>query len=135
MSEPPAGRDWLRVRRHRTGGRYRVPTRDPRIRSPKINAGRVSEWFKEPVLKTGEPKGSVGSNPTPTVSDTIVLASRIRLKKGRARRAGDKEALMRGIAWCTQRVAKIDGVSGGGVVLALEYGSDLKFVRLFQRCF
>ena len=27
--------------------------------------GEVSEWFKEPVLKTGDPrKGTVGSNPT-----------------------------------------------------------------------
>ena len=29
--------------------------------------GRVSERLKEPVLKTGVPKGTVGSNPTPTV--------------------------------------------------------------------
>ena len=26
--------------------------------------GEVSEWFKEAVLKTVEPQGSVGSNPT-----------------------------------------------------------------------
>ena len=26
--------------------------------------GSVSEWFKEPVLKTGDVKTSVGSNPT-----------------------------------------------------------------------
>ena len=26
----------------------------------------MAEWFKAPVLKTGEPKGSVGSNPTPS---------------------------------------------------------------------
>jgi hypothetical protein len=28
--------------------------------------GRVAEWSIAPVLKTGEPKGSVGSNPTPS---------------------------------------------------------------------
>ena len=28
--------------------------------------GGVAEWSKAPVLKTGEPRGSVGSNPTPT---------------------------------------------------------------------
>ncbi len=29
--------------------------------------GGVSEWFKEPVLKTGDSrKGTVGSNPTPS---------------------------------------------------------------------
>ena len=29
--------------------------------------GGVSEWFKEPVLKTGDPSnGTVGSNPTPS---------------------------------------------------------------------
>ena len=26
--------------------------------------GEVSEWFMVPVLKTGVPKGTVGSNPT-----------------------------------------------------------------------
>jgi hypothetical protein len=28
--------------------------------------GGVVEWSIAPVLKTGEPKGSVGSNPTPS---------------------------------------------------------------------
>ena len=29
------------------------------------SSGEVSEWFKEPVLKTGDScKGTVGSNPT-----------------------------------------------------------------------
>ena len=28
------------------------------------DAGEVAEWSKAPVLKTGESKGSVGSNPT-----------------------------------------------------------------------
>ena len=32
-----------------------------------VSSGGVSEWFKEPVLKTGDPrKGTVGSNPTPS---------------------------------------------------------------------
>ena len=30
--------------------------------------GWVSEWLKELVLKTSEPKGSVGSNPTPSAN-------------------------------------------------------------------
>ena len=30
--------------------------------------GGVVEWLMAPVLKTGDPKGSVGSNPTPSVS-------------------------------------------------------------------
>ncbi len=30
------------------------------------NNGGVVEWSIAPVLKTGEPKGSVGSNPTPS---------------------------------------------------------------------
>jgi hypothetical protein len=29
--------------------------------------GGVVEWLMAPVLKTGDPKGSVGSNPTPSV--------------------------------------------------------------------
>ncbi len=29
----------------------------------------MSEWLKELVLKTSVPKGTVGSNPTPTVCD------------------------------------------------------------------
>jgi hypothetical protein len=28
--------------------------------------GGMAEWFKAPVLKTGDPQGSVGSNPTPS---------------------------------------------------------------------
>ena len=31
-----------------------------------IRAGGMSEWFKEAVLKTVVPKGTVGSNPTPS---------------------------------------------------------------------
>jgi hypothetical protein len=30
------------------------------------STGGVVEWSIAPVLKTGEPKGSVGSNPTPS---------------------------------------------------------------------
>jgi hypothetical protein len=30
------------------------------------HTGGVVEWSIAPVLKTGEPKGSVGSNPTPS---------------------------------------------------------------------
>ena len=28
----------------------------------------MAEWFKAAVLKTAEPQGSVGSNPTPSAS-------------------------------------------------------------------
>ena len=31
--------------------------------------GGVSERFKEPVLKTGDPQRAVGSNPTPSASE------------------------------------------------------------------
>ena len=38
-----------------------------------VSSGGVSEWFKEPVLKTGDPrKGTVGSNPTPSASILIL---------------------------------------------------------------
>ncbi len=37
-------------------------------------AGRVSERLKEPVLKTGVPKGTVGSNPTPTAFSRLAIA-------------------------------------------------------------
>ena len=29
-----------------------------------ISVGEVAEWFNAPVLKTGEPQGSGGSNPS-----------------------------------------------------------------------
>ena len=38
-----------------------------------VSFGGVSEWFKEPVLKTGDPrKGTVGSNPTPSARILIL---------------------------------------------------------------
>ena len=38
-----------------------------------VGSGGVSEWFKEPVLKTGDPrKGTVGSNPTPSARILIL---------------------------------------------------------------
>ena len=37
-----------------------------------INAsGGVVEWLMAPVLKTGRPKGLVGSNPTPSASSNV----------------------------------------------------------------
>jgi hypothetical protein len=33
--------------------------------------GGVVEWLMAPVLKTGVPKGTVGSNPTPSVFQPI----------------------------------------------------------------
>ena len=39
----------------------------------KIRFGEVSEWSKEAVLKTVEPRGSVGSNPTFSVFGHVHL--------------------------------------------------------------
>ena len=36
---------------------------------PAPTPGGVVEWLMAPVLKTGEVKASVGSNPTPSVLD------------------------------------------------------------------
>jgi hypothetical protein len=36
------------------------------LRPEKETHGWVAEWFKAPVLKTGDVKASVGSNPTPS---------------------------------------------------------------------
>jgi hypothetical protein len=36
------------------------------IVAPMRAEGGMSEWFKEAVLKTVVPKGTVGSNPTPS---------------------------------------------------------------------
>ena len=34
----------------------------------RLRTGWVAEWFKAPVLKTGDVQASVGSNPTPSAS-------------------------------------------------------------------
>jgi hypothetical protein len=36
-------------------------------RNPGLHFGEVVEWLMAPVLKTGDPQGSVGSNPTLSV--------------------------------------------------------------------
>ena len=36
--------------------------------------GGVVEWLMAPVLKTGEVKASVGSNPTPSAFRTVISA-------------------------------------------------------------
>jgi hypothetical protein len=36
-------------------------------RAPGLPWGEVVEWLMAPVLKTGDPQGSVGSNPTLSV--------------------------------------------------------------------
>ena len=38
-------------------------------RMPHPTPGEVVEWLMAPVLKTGVPKGTVGSNPTLSVSE------------------------------------------------------------------
>ena len=42
-------------------------SRGDRLPQPGIPPGGVVEWLMAPVLKTGEAKASVGSNPTPSV--------------------------------------------------------------------
>jgi hypothetical protein len=46
----------------------------------------MSEWFKEPVLKTGVPKGTVGSNPTPSASSPEEDASSVVTARDRSGR-------------------------------------------------
>gem|GEM_PF-3146251 len=36
-----------------------------------VDRGGVAEWLKAPVLKTGFPKGNVGSNPTPSAITSL----------------------------------------------------------------
>jgi hypothetical protein len=36
--------------------------------SSPVKEGGMAERFKAPVLKTGDPRGSVGSNPTPSAN-------------------------------------------------------------------
>ncbi len=38
------------------------------LRRAGVITGEVVEWLMAPVLKTGDPQGSVGSNPTLSVS-------------------------------------------------------------------
>ena len=39
------------------------------LRQLRCRQGEVVEWLMAPVLKTGDPQGSVGSNPTLSVSE------------------------------------------------------------------
>ena len=51
---------------------------------PPVYCGEVSEWLKEAVLKTVEPRGSVGSNPTfsgDISAITVKVGLKIRVKK------------------------------------------------------
>ena len=41
----------------------------------KAGRGEMSEWLKEPVLKTGDAEASVGSNPTLSANFHIVCGS------------------------------------------------------------
>ena len=51
----------------------------------------MAEWFKAPVLKTGDPQGSVGSNPTPSAMlimndlDRYVRKYSVKTRSGLAR--------------------------------------------------
>lgn len=38
---------------------------------PETGRGEMSEWLKEPVLKTGDAQASVGSNPTLSATSLI----------------------------------------------------------------
>ncbi len=48
---------------------------------PNCQTGEVSEWSKEAVLKTVEPQGSVGSNPTFSV---VLVVGEVREWSNRA---------------------------------------------------
>jgi hypothetical protein len=55
---------------------------------------RVVEWLMAPVLKTGRPKGLVGSNPTPSALRRVI-SDPPSLKLGRGREVtGEKSALV-----------------------------------------
>ena len=43
----------------------------------------MAERFKAPVLKTGDPQGSVGSNPTPSVAQFTVRCSLLTVRRCR----------------------------------------------------
>src|SRR5712692_5206634 len=43
--------------------------------------GGVVEWFMAPVLKTGRPKGLVGSNPTPSATTFSILDFRLSIAR------------------------------------------------------
>jgi hypothetical protein len=55
--------------------------------------GGVVEWLMAPVLKTGDPKGSVGSNPTPSVNFLLVAHER-ECGHSRARREATRTMLL-----------------------------------------
>jgi hypothetical protein len=42
---------------------------------PHLTPGEVVEWLMAPVLKTGVPKGTVGSNPTLSASQTEAIGA------------------------------------------------------------
>ena len=70
--------------------------------------GGVAEWSKAPVLKTGEPQGSVGSNPTPTA---IPGAQPIKRFTGDSMRMTD-------VAEANPRVLCAGGAGAGRIFLA-----------------
>src|SRR6266404_1115908 len=47
--------------------------------------GGVVEWFMAPVLKTGRPKGLVGSNPTPSATTFSILDFRFSIGQSQAK--------------------------------------------------
>ena len=48
--------------------------------------GEMSEWLKEPVLKTGDAQASVGSNPTLSATPFILITNMNLQKYPRGRR-------------------------------------------------
>ena len=65
LDSRPFGRFPGSTNRRKTGTIFKVWLRQALAPAP-FKFGGVVEWSIAPVLKTGEPKGSVGSNPTPS---------------------------------------------------------------------
>ncbi|MDK2963828.1 MAG: hypothetical protein PWQ29_1222, partial [Verrucomicrobiota bacterium] len=42
------------------------------------SSGEMAEWFNAPVLKTGEPQGSGGSNPSLSATDIVTAFTGLR---------------------------------------------------------
>ena len=57
----------LAVTPRRSAGLAGEPRGNPRGEVAGDRQGEVVEWLMAPVLKTGDPQGSVGSNPTLSV--------------------------------------------------------------------
>ena len=83
----------------------------------------MAEWTNAPVLKTGDPQGSVGSNPTPSANLRLrPPASWLRLAA----------PLGLGADW----LRRWDGVRDGGFILSCDHGipSDVSWKNFVDYC-